>query len=70
MCAIFLSEEMLKEFMCENMLHVHYMSFSLPISYTHYTSIQTHGFMVIHVSGELQVEINTPAFYFNSCTFK
>lgn len=71
MCAIFLTEEMLKEFMCENsMLHVHYMSFSLPISCTHCTSIQTHGFMGMHVSGELQVEINTPAFYFNNCTFK
>lgn len=43
---------------------------SLPISCTHCTSIQTHGFMGMHVSGELQVEINTPAFYFNNCTFK
>lgn len=62
---------MLKEFMCENsMLHVHYMSFSLPISCIHYTSIQTHRFKGMHVSGELQVEISTPAFYFNNCTFK
>lgn len=46
------------------------MSFSPPVSRTHCTSIQTHGFMGMHVSGELQVEINTPAFYFNNCTFK
>lgn len=57
--------------LCGNsMLHVHYMSFSLPVNCAHYSSIQTHGFMGIYVSGELQVEINTPAFYFNNSTFK